>query len=116
MVHISALTILTINNKGYIYSIPPIDDLDHAAFKHDKGYDYYQAEEIKGALFDTSVADADFLLTAHSRQAMRESPFLSKKWIWAYGRQFLVRKHIAIIILLVITVLVITTFRIFALE
>lgn len=73
------------DNKSYIYSIPPIDDLDYAAFKHDRGYDRHNATGIKDALFNTSVADADFLLSTQSRQAMRNSPFLSKKWIWAYG-------------------------------
>ena len=67
------------------YSIPPIDDLDYAAFKHDRGYDYFGAEGIDGALFNTSVAAADSLLAKQSRQAIRNSPFLSKKWIWAYG-------------------------------
>lgn len=67
------------------YSIPPIDDLNYAAFKHDRGYDRHNATGIEGALFNTSVADADFLLATQNRQVMRNSPFLSKKWIWACG-------------------------------
>lgn len=50
------------DEKEDSYAMPPIDDLDYAAFKHDKGYDKVGTRNIKGAFFDIRVIDVDYNL------------------------------------------------------
>ena len=46
-------------SKKDSYAMPPIDDLDYAAFLHDKDYDRVGARGAAGAFLDVRVTDAD---------------------------------------------------------
>lgn len=48
--------------NDYVYSVPPIDELDFAAYLHDREYDMYGAVGSTDALFNLDVANADFQL------------------------------------------------------
>ena len=55
-------------NSTYSYAIPPIDDLDYAAFLHDKGYDLHGAEGASGALGNENVVPVDQELVNRCRR------------------------------------------------
>ena len=55
-------------NSTYYYAIPPIDDLDYAAFLHDKGYDLHGAEGASGALGNENVVPVDQELVNRCRR------------------------------------------------
>ena len=71
------------NQSGYFYAVPPIDELDYAAFKHDKEYDARSAVGISGALFNTSVVQADAKLTGFALQTYSATNTWNNKKIWA---------------------------------
>ncbi len=51
-----------LSNGRDSYAMPPIDDLDYAAFKHDKGYDKFGAKGGLSAFFDIRVINVDYKL------------------------------------------------------
>ena len=59
------------------YSKPPKDNLDYAAYLHDKAYDRHNAKGISGALFNTDVIEADKKLVDDSFNNFREKGLLS---------------------------------------
>jgi len=69
------------NNGKDSYALPPIDNLDYAAFLHDKGYDGKDAVGVKGALFNCDVASDDFKLAMRSYLSSFGTTPLSKKYI-----------------------------------
>ena len=50
------------DSQKYFYAVPPIDNLDYAAYVHDRGYDTKQAVGPYGVLFNLDVAPYDLLL------------------------------------------------------
>ena len=63
------------NSTGtYSYAVPPIDDLDFAAFMHDKGYDKYGAVGPTGAFFNNKVWKEDLLLAMRSYRSYKQTP------------------------------------------
>jgi RHS repeat-associated protein len=54
--------LMKMDKKKYSYAMPPIDDLDYAAFIHDKGYDKYGAEGGLSAFTDIRVINVDYRL------------------------------------------------------
>ena len=69
------------NNGKDSYALPPIDNLDYAAFLHDKWYDGKDAVGVKGALFNCDVASDDFKLAMRSYLSSFGTTPLSKKYI-----------------------------------
>lgn len=67
----------------YFYAIPPKDDLDYAAFQHDRDYDIVGAEGPLDALFNTQTADADMRLAIRAEKIASQAPPLSLKRIYA---------------------------------
>ena len=73
------------DKRKYLYSIPPIDELDYAAFSHDKSYDKYEANGSFDALVKTNVKNADVALSGQTLNVMFNSNPFSYKWWWAFG-------------------------------
>ena len=54
--------------EKYSYAVPPIDDLDYAAFLHDKGYDKKRAAGAMDAVLNYRVLNEDIDLISKSFQ------------------------------------------------
>ncbi len=72
-----------------IYSIPPIDMLDYAAFLHDKGYDSKNASGPKGVLLNTSVYRDDFDLSVRAFNEVLTSRIGTSRWFTGFGTALL---------------------------
>ena len=72
-------------NIKYIYSIPPIDELDYVAYKHDKAYDNHSASGKYAAFFNTDVISADMVLYYECFKDMHDSKAFSREWWWSLG-------------------------------
>src|SRR4029077_15978199 len=62
-------------NNGY--DKPPVNSVDACARPHDLSYDDAHASGIQGALFNTTVADADLALADCAANAVATDPKLS---------------------------------------
>lgn len=71
----------TDGKKKYSYACPPIDDLDYAAFLHDKAYDKLKCEGPQAVFLQTCTKDADFQL------AVRAFKILLKEGLNSYGEK-----------------------------
>ena len=69
-------------DKTYSYSKPPVDELDYAAWRHDRAYDKVGAAGPTDALFNsnTAIADGEFLL-----RSLYSTRGFSNKAFWARG-------------------------------
>ena len=77
-----------LSDNGYSYSLPPVNDLDYAAFLHDRGYDQKGAVGINGALLNSDVASDDFKLALRSYASSLGTMPLSKKYIVSLGTAY----------------------------
>ena len=83
-------------DKTYSYSKPPIDELDYAAWRHDRAYDKVGAAGPTDALFNpnTALADGEFLL-----RSLYSTEGFSNKAFWARGASimfyysFMIKTH-----------------------
>ena len=66
-----------------IYAIPPIDMLDYAAFRHDKGYDSKGAAGVPGVFLTSSNYGDDWNLSVRSLNEILTSDLTSSRWRWA---------------------------------
>ena len=62
------------------YAIPPKDDLDYAAFIHDRDYDKVGARGLCGVIFNSQTIEADERFIKSSKEILldRESDFLER--------------------------------------
>lgn len=68
-----------------IYAIPPIDMLDYAAFRHDKGYDSKNVAGPSGVFLNSSNYGDDWNLAVRALNEVLTSNVFSSKWRWALG-------------------------------
>ena len=73
------------NYVHYIYSIPPIDELDYASYRHDKAYDNHSVSGVLNALFNIDVMYADKVFYKECFKIMHNSEMFSRKWWWSLG-------------------------------
>ena len=66
-----------------IYAIPPVDMLDYAAFRHDKGYDSKNTAGISGVFLNSSNYGDDWNLSVRSLNEVLTSDVTSSRWRWA---------------------------------
>ena len=78
----------TQSNGSYSYALPPIDDLDYAAFLHDRGYDTKKAVGIGGALLNPSVIPEDMNLVMRSLESSYRSKPLSRKFLYSISTAY----------------------------
>ncbi len=74
------------NPKFYeldLYSVPPVDELDFAAYLHDREYDMYGAVGFKGAIGNLKVANADFQLYRRALSVCQSTPKGTSVNLWA---------------------------------
>lgn len=72
-----------------IYAIPPIDMLDYAAFRHDKGYDSKSMAGMPGVFLNSSNYGDDWNLAVRAFNEILTSNIVSSKWRWALGTSIL---------------------------
>ena len=74
-------------NNGNIdlYSIPPIDRLDYAAYRHDKGYDSKNVAGFVGVFYNSSNYGDDWNLAVKALNEVLSSTVGTTKWGWALG-------------------------------
>jgi len=74
-------------NNGSIdlYSIPPIDRLDYAAYRHDKGYDSKNIAGLTGVFCNSSNYGDDWNLAVRALNEVLTSTVGTTKWRWALG-------------------------------
>ena len=65
------------NSKEYSYAVPPIDQLDFAAYNHDRGYDMKGAVGAKGAFIDVSTLPEDLKLVLDCQRVIDNSNSIS---------------------------------------
>ena len=68
------------DNTNYSYAILPIDDLDYAAYLHDKGYDTHGAEGKFDALLNWSVVDVDWNLVRRCHNVSSDGSKRKQSW------------------------------------
>jgi len=78
----------TKRSKGYSYALPPINDLDYAAFLHDRGYDLHHAVGVEGALFNPDVASEDMKLALRSYFSSKGSVPFTKKHLFSIATSY----------------------------
>lgn len=75
------------------YCMPPIDELDYAAYRHDKGYDKQGARGISGVLLSNKTRDADIDLSISAGLDVYSinptTDYLKKRQSWGMGAYFL---------------------------
>lgn len=76
-------------NENDIYAIPPIDMLDYAAFRHDKGYDSKNAVGVSGVFLNSSNYGDDWNLAVRSLNEVLTSDITSSRWRWALATYIL---------------------------
>ncbi|MDY6252215.1 MAG: RHS repeat-associated core domain-containing protein [Bacteroidales bacterium] len=69
----------------YSYAFPPLNDLDYAAYQHDRAYDTMGAVGVMGALLNTETANADLKLACDALCIVSQNKFnfQSTKVRWA---------------------------------
>ena len=89
--------------KRDIYAIPPVDMLDYAAFRHDKGYDNKNTAGISGVFLNSSNYGDDWNLSIRSLNEVLTSDVTSSRWRWAlatsslFGPLAIIKKLVRII-------------------
>ena len=73
------------NNGDYLYAIPPIDMLDYAAYRHDKGYDSKNVAGPTGVFLNSSNYGDDWNLSVRALNEVLTSKIGTSKWFWALG-------------------------------
>jgi hypothetical protein len=76
-------------DNGYCYSIPPIDNLDYAAFLHDQAYDSKNVSGPFGAFLSRAVWKDDLQLAKRCMKDIISTPFGSKRHIYGIGATIL---------------------------
>ncbi len=65
------------------YAVPPIDELDFAAYIHDRAYDLNGASGPQGVLGNFDVADADYDLYLRAKYISETAPKGTELYKWA---------------------------------
>ena len=80
--------VLRDNENKYSYAIPPIDDLDYAAFLHDKEYDAKNASGPLDAFLNWGVVEADWNLVRRCSRVADVHCSRKKRWANMTGTAF----------------------------
>jgi RHS repeat-associated protein len=75
-------------SSPYSYAIPPIDDLDYAAFQHDKGYDLHGAAGRLDAITNLNVVNSDWNLAYSCFNISDDGSSRKRSWAKKTGIAF----------------------------
>ncbi len=73
------------NGSTDLYSIPPIDRLDYAAYRHDKGYDSKNVAGFAGVFYNSLNYGDDWNLAVRALNEVLTSTVGTTTWGWALG-------------------------------
>ena len=76
-------------NSPYSYAIPPIDDLDYAAYLHDKGYDQHGAAGRWDAITNRNVVNFDWNLAYSCFNISDDGSSIKQSWAKKTGIAFI---------------------------
>ena len=82
----------TYKNGAYSYAKPPIDELDFAAYLHDREYDMYHAEGPIDVISNLDVVHADYRLYQRAKNVYQSAPKDSSMSKWARNTSYLFKR------------------------